>query len=114
MRERERGNIIYYYFIVGCRDNGKKYLHHETVSLITINNIVSSPFPPSFEQFDSKPKAHPFIDIWPLCVRFNEEFENTFTLMMQLACVLHMKDTWKSSTTIRIFVLTENTSKWLC
>ena len=47
VRERERGgNIIYYYFIVGCRDDGKKYLHHETVSLITINNIVSSPFPP--------------------------------------------------------------------
>ncbi|XP_019848754.1 PREDICTED: solute carrier family 12 member 9-like [Amphimedon queenslandica] len=63
-----------------------------------------------FEQFDNKPKAHPYIDVWPLCVRFNEEFENTFTLMMQLACVLHMKDSWKSSTKIRIFVVTETSS----
>lgn len=65
----------------------------------------------SFEQFDSTLKGRPYIDVWPLCVRFNEEFEYTFTLMMQLACVLHMKDSWKSSTKIRIFVITETSSK---
>lgn len=30
---------------------------------------------------------------------------------MQLACILHMKNNWKSSTSIRIFIITECDSK---
>jgi potassium/chloride transporter 9 len=67
-----------------------------------------------FENFTPKSagiKHNYYIDVWPLCVRFNEEFDDTFTLMMQLACVLHMKDTWKTSTHVRIYIISDGHSE---
>ena len=48
--------------------------------------------------------------MWPLCVRFNEEFDDTFTLLLQLACIIHMKGDWTRHT-IRIFVVIETDSR---
>ncbi len=44
--------------------------------------------------------------MWPLQVKFEEAFDNTFILLLQLACVLHMKTDWKFRTTIRLFIVT--------
>jgi len=52
-------------------------------------------------------RHHPFIDVWPLQVKFEQGFEDTFLLLLQLACVLHMKTDWKSHTKIRIFIIPE-------
>ena len=46
--------------------------------------------------------------MWPLQVKFESGFDNTFMLVLQLACVLNMKGDWKSSTKIRIFVVLES------
>lgn len=63
----------------------------------------------SFENFDKNLfDDRPYIDVWPLRVRYYEEFDNTFMLVLQLACVLHMKQDWKSHTKIRIFVVVES------
>ena len=62
----------------------------------------------SFENFGVSSNRHCYADVWPLCVQFNEEFDNTFTMLLQLACVLQMKGGWTTSWTIRIFVVTEN------
>lgn len=65
----------------------------------------------SFDHDDSSSgKDGRYIDVWPLCVRFNEEFDNTFTLLLQLACIIHMKGDWTKHT-IRIFVVVETDSK---
>lgn len=62
-----------------------------------------------FEDLNKKQlRSHPYIDVWPLQVKYNAEFSNTFMLVLQLACVLHMKQDWKSHTKIRIFVIVEN------
>ncbi len=67
--------------------------------------------PCSFENLDKKQmKARPYIDVWPHQVTFEAEFDNTFMLVLQLACVLHMKGDWKSSTKIRIFIVLESKS----
>ena len=63
-----------------------------------------------FDNFDIHSTHRPFVDVWPSCVRFNEEFDNTFTLLLQLACVLHMKGGWKTHWKIRIFIITETDS----
>ncbi|XP_064392785.1 solute carrier family 12 member 9-like [Halichondria panicea] len=61
-----------------------------------------------FETLDKKQlKARPYIDVWPHQVTFESGFDNTFMLVLQLACVLNMKGDWKSSTKIRIFVVVE-------
>ena len=66
-------------------------------------------YPPSFENFDKRLfEERPYIDVWPLRVRYYKEFDNTFMLVLQLACVLHMKQDWKSNTKIRIFVVIES------
>ena len=63
----------------------------------------------SFEDLNKKQlRSHPYIDVWPLQVKYNAEFSNTFMLVLQLACVLHMKQDWKSHTKIRIFVIVES------
>lgn len=62
----------------------------------------------SFENLNKKQLKHqPYIDVWPLQVKFEEGFDNTFMLLLQLACVLHMKTDWKSHTTIRLFIVSE-------
>ena len=53
-------------------------------------------------------RHHPFIDVWPLQVKFEQGFGDTFLLLLQLACVLHMKTDWKSNTKIRIFIIPES------
>ena len=68
----------------------------------------------SFDNFDIHSTHRPFVDVWPSCVRFNEEFDNTFTLLLQLACVLHMKGGWKTHWKIRIFLIIETDSKQEC
>ena len=64
----------------------------------------------SFEQYKPPSQAARYIDVWPMCVHFNEEFDNTFTLLLQLACVIHMKDKDKmlSYSRIRIFVVVDS------
>ncbi len=63
----------------------------------------------SFEGFDKHHLSEaPYIDVWPLRVKYSEGFDNTFMLVLQLACVLHMKQDWKSHTKIRIFVIIES------
>ena len=63
----------------------------------------------SFDTLDKgQLKAQPFIDVWPHQVTFESGFDNTFMLVLQLACVLHMKGDWKSSTKIRIFIVLES------
>ena len=54
-------------------------------------------------------RAHRFIDVWPLQVRCSNDFDKTFLLTLQFACVLHMKNEWKSNK-IRIFVIIEGES----
>ena len=60
----------------------------------------------SFEYLE---KTRRYIDVWPLCVWQNETFDTTFLLLLQLACVLHMKQ-GKSKAELRIFIVVE--SKW--
>ena len=61
----------------------------------------------SFENLNKRQLRNlPYIDVWPLQVKFEEGFDNTFMLLLQLACVLHMKTDWKSRTTIRLFIVT--------
>ena len=61
-----------------------------------------------FETFDkSVLKARPFIDVWPLNITRNGELDNTCLLMLQLACILHMKNKWKA-TSIRVFLIDAN------
>lgn len=69
----------------------------------------------SFENYHLPDKEHPYIDVWPLCVQFNQDFDDTFTLLLQLACVLHMKDKdklHKSYSKVRIFIVVESESQF--
>ena len=63
----------------------------------------------SFEYLERESKTRRYIDVWPLCVWQNETFDTTFLLLLQLSCVLHMKQ-GKSNTDLRIFIVVE--SKW--
>lgn len=67
----------------------------------------------SFHNFVPQSGRHGHIDVWPHRVKFNEEFDNTFTLLLQLACVLQMKGGWKNHWTIRIFIVMEDISEYL-
>lgn len=58
----------------------------------------------SFEYLERECKAQRYIDVWPLCVWQNETFDTTFLLLLQLACVLHMKQ----GKSIRIFIVVES------
>lgn len=60
-----------------------------------------------FEYLERESKARRHIDVWPLCVWQNETFDMTFLLLLQLACVLHMKQ-GKTNTTLRIFIVVES------
>ena len=61
----------------------------------------------SFEYLERESKARRNIDVWPLCVWQNETFDTTFLLLLQLACVLHMKQ-GKANTSLRIFIVVES------
>ena len=63
----------------------------------------------SFEYLERESKSQRYIDVWPLCVWQNETFDTTFLLLLQLACVLHMKQR-KSNTKLRIFIVVESES----
>jgi potassium/chloride transporter 9 len=60
-----------------------------------------------FEYLERESKTRRYIDVWPLCVWQNETFDTTFLLLLQLSCVLHMKQ-GKSNTDLRIFIVVEN------
>jgi potassium/chloride transporter 9 len=60
-----------------------------------------------FEYLEREGRARRYIDVWPLCVWQNETFDTTFLLLLQLACVLHMKQ-GKSKAELRIFIVVEN------
>ncbi len=78
------------------------------ISIVSVN-IFHLPSLYSFETLDKKQlKARPYIDVWPHQVTFESGFDNTFMLVLQLACVLNMKGDWKSNTKIRIFVVVES------
>lgn len=61
----------------------------------------------SFEYLERECKTRRYIDVWPLCVWQNETFDTTFLLLLQLACVLHMKQ-GKSNADLRIFIVVES------
>ena len=61
----------------------------------------------SFEYLERESKAGRCIDVWPLCVWQNDTFDTTFLLLLQLACVLHMKQ-GKSNVKLRIFIVVES------
>ena len=64
-----------------------------------------SSLPSSFDKYEkSTLKRRPYIDVWPLQVTKDDQFDSTCLLILQLACVLHMKDKWKA-TEIRVFVV---------
>ncbi|KAL5477218.1 hypothetical protein EMCRGX_G023982 [Ephydatia muelleri] len=59
----------------------------------------------NFDKYEkSTLKRRPYIDVWPLQVTKDDQFDSTCLLILQLACVLHMKDKWKA-TEIRVFVV---------
>jgi potassium/chloride transporter 9 len=60
-----------------------------------------------FEYLERESKTRRYIDVWPLCVWQNETFDTTFLLLLQLSCVLHMKQ-GKSNTDLRIFIVVED------
>ena len=61
----------------------------------------------SFEYLERECKTRRCIDVWPLCVWQNDTFDTTFLLLLQLACVLHMKQ-GKSKAELRIFIVVES------
>ena len=65
----------------------------------------------SFEYLERELKLRQYIDVWPLCVWQNDSFDVSFLLLLQLACVLHMKQDWKSRTKLRIFIVVESELK---
>lgn len=86
--------------------------HTHSLSLSHTHSLSLTPSPSflftSFENLNKKQlKYQPYIDVWPLQVKFEEGFDNTFMLLLQLACVLHMKTDWKSHTSIRLFIISE-------
>ena len=69
--------------------------------------VISWSFVCSFEYLERECKTRRHIDVWPLCVWQNETFDTTFLLLLQLACVLHMKQ-GKSNADLRIFIVVES------
>lgn len=61
----------------------------------------------SFEYLERESKSRRYIDVWPLCVWQNDTFDTTFLLLLQLACVLRMKQ-GKSKAELRIFIVVES------
>ena len=100
-------------FSSGRNHNGQECLHHEKVSSPTHHSLHAHTLSlslHSFDQYRPPSQEKPYIDVWPMCVHFNEEFDNTFTMLLQLACVIHMKDKDKmiSHSRIRIFVVVDS------
>ena len=116
--------IIFYCSLLtssGRDHNGQERLHHETVSTSISLSLTSCSLSVSLSYTALSSTRHHHRQCYTLmcgrCVSTcNEEFDNTFTLLLQLACVIHMKDKDKmlSYCRIRIFVVVDSSEWHVC
>ena len=93
--------FIYHFFLTS---NWSSIFSLQCIFIISAANFI---WLCSFEYLERESKSRRFIDVWPLCVWQNESFDTTFLLLLQLACVLHMKH-GKSKAELRIFIVVES------